>query len=127
MNEKLQSTYGQVTGLGSAKEGTTHWLVQRISAVALIPLSLWFVISVANMENYTHHDVLIWLSRPITTILMLLYIPTALYHGYLGIKVILEDYVHNEGTKIGCIIAAKFIFIPAGVMAVWAILKVSFS
>ena len=119
-----RSPLGQARGLGSAKDGTHHFWVQRVSAVALIPLTLWLVFSLAKLPA-DFEAVRWWLHAPSVAIAMALFIATALYHSMLGVQVVIEDYVAAEGAKIFALIASKFAHALAGVAGVFAILKIA--
>lgn len=105
---------------------TNEWLAQRISAVALVLLTLWFGYSLFTLEDFTHVIVLTWLSQPLNTILMLLYVMTMIYHADLGMRVIIEDYISCLGLRLTCIILVKFVFAFTAVTGIWAILKVAY-
>jgi succinate dehydrogenase / fumarate reductase membrane anchor subunit len=122
----LRTPIGKVRGLGSAKEGTHHFWVQRVSAVALVPLVLWFVVSMICVTRGGRDDVLDWLSAPIPAILMLLLVIAGFYHLKLGIQVILEDYVHGEGAKLVTSLLNTFVCFAAGAVSVFAVLKIAF-
>jgi len=107
----LRSPLGRVRGLGSAKEGVQHWWVQRVTALALIPLSLWFVISVITMIGADRSEVVDWLSSPFSAALALLLIAATFWHAMLGVQVVIEDYVHSETMKIGSLLVAKAILL----------------
>lgn len=120
----LKSPLGNVLGLGSAKEGTEHWWQQRLSAVALIPLTLWFVFAMVSHASLDFATVTTWLSSPINAILMLLLVATLLYHSMLGVQVVVEDYVHGF-TKVVTLMVSKFVHIALVVAAVFAVLRIS--
>lgn len=123
----LKSPLGQVRGLGSAKNGTHHWWAQRVTAVALVPLTLWFVYSISTMAGAGHDAVSAWLGQPFNAIVMLLLIAATFHHLQLGIQVVLEDYIHNEGAKIVLLLAVKLGSIALAVAGSFAVLKVAFS
>ena len=111
----LRTPLGKVKGLGSAKNGTHHWWMQRVTAIALIPLVIWFVLNVIKAST-SHHKFVDVLSSPFNSIVMVLFISVALYHGALGFRVIVEDYVHCKCKKHFLIILANFftVFTVAG-------------
>ena len=90
----------RVRGLGSAKNGTHHWWIQRVTAVALVPLTLWFAVSIIKMTGAAHSDAIAWVSRPFNAIMLLMLIIATFHHMQLGLQVVIEDYIHSEGTKI---------------------------
>lgn len=115
----------QVRGLGSAKEGTHHWWLQRLTAVALVPLSIWFVASLVSMSDADYASVVTWVRSPVVTVLLLCLIWALFHHAQLGVQVVLEDYVHAEWLKVASIVALKFASILLGLASAIAVLKVS--
>jgi succinate dehydrogenase / fumarate reductase membrane anchor subunit len=122
----LRSTLGRVRGLGSAKEGVDHWWAQRTTAVALVPLSLWFVAGVIALAGADYATTVSWFKSPLNATLMILLIVATFYHAALGLQVVLEDYVHHEGQKIASIMAVKGLALLLGLLAVIAVLKLAF-
>jgi succinate dehydrogenase / fumarate reductase membrane anchor subunit len=123
----LRSPLGHARGLGSAKDGTHHFWVQRVSAVALIPLALWFVFSVANLKNASYEQVHWWVSYPAVAVTLVLFIASALYHSMLGVQVVIEDYVGNEGMKIAALLFSKFFHFVVAAASIFAVLKIALS
>lgn len=123
--KKFRTPLNQVRGLGSAKDGTHHWWLQRLTAVALVPLSIWFVASLISMSNADYFSVVAWLSSPLVTVLLLCLIWALFHHAQLGVQVVLEDYVHAEWLKIASIVAVKFAAVVLGLASAIAVLKVS--
>lgn len=121
-----RSPLGRARGYGSAKQGTHHFWVQRVSAVALIPLTLWLVFSLAHLPS-DYEAVRWWMHAPSVAIALTLFIATALYHSLLGVQVVIEDYVASEGSKIASLLASKFVHIAAAVAGIFAVLKVAFT
>lgn len=113
-------------GLGSAKVGTHHWWAQRVTAVALIPLSLWFVVAAAHLPGAGYEEIVAWITSPWNTILLIAWIIAAYYHAALGIQVILEDYVHTDWMKISGILAMKLFFAFLALASLFAIFRVVF-
>ncbi|WP_299395551.1 succinate dehydrogenase, hydrophobic membrane anchor protein [Pelagibius sp.] len=103
----LRSPLGKVRGLGSAKDGTGHWWAQRLSALALIPLTLWFCVAVVSLSGADHAAVAAWAGSPVVAGLLILLIAATFYHAYLGVQVVIEDYVHQEGLKIAGLLLVK--------------------
>jgi succinate dehydrogenase / fumarate reductase membrane anchor subunit len=120
----LQSPLGRVLGHGTAKEGTSHWWGQRVSAVALAMLGLWFAWTLATSPGFNHAEVVAEIGRPLNAILLLLLSVTMAYHSYLGIQVVIEDYVHSPGVKIAALVASRFAHIGLAAAAVFSILKI---
>ena len=121
-----RSTLGRVRGLGSAKEGVAHWWAQRTTALALVPLSLWFAASVIGLAGADYPAVVAWFKSPFNATLMILLIGATFYHAVLGLQVVLEDYVHHEGRKLASILIIKGLAGALGLLAVVAILKLAF-
>ena len=122
-----RSPLGHARGLGSAKEGTHHFWVQRVSAVALIPLTLWFVFSLARLPAGDYEAVRWWVAAPSVAVALILFIATATYHSMLGLQVVIEDYTTPEGTKVLVILLMKLAHAVIGVAGVFAVLKVALS
>jgi succinate dehydrogenase / fumarate reductase membrane anchor subunit len=120
----LRSPLGQVLGLGTAKDGTSHWWGQRMSAVALLILGLWFAWMLAITADFSHAAVVAEIGRPINSILLLLLSVTLAYHSYLGIQVVIEDYVHAPGIKLVALVFSRFAHVVLAAAAVFAILKI---
>ena len=121
----MRTDLGRVRGLGTAKEGVHHWWMQRLTAIALIPLTLWFIISIATLNNASYTETVNWLSIPLVSIFMILLVSATLYHALLGVQVVVEDYIHQEGFKFLLLIGLKFIFLVLGVAAIFSLLKIA--
>lgn len=122
----LITPLNRVLGLGSAKGGSEHWWVQRLTAVALIPLGLWLAWSLMRLQDFSYLVVSAWIGRPVTSILMILTVLTLTYHSKLGVQVVIEDYVSGKGSKVCTLVVSTFIHVVIAVAAVFAILKVAF-
>lgn len=121
----LRSPLGRVRGLGAAGEGVGHWWAQRLTALALIPLTLWFVGSVVAMTGAGYETVAAWIASPLVAGLLLLLIVATFYHSYLGLQVVIEDYVHHEGRKLALLMlvsAASIVLALIGVLSVLMLL-----
>ncbi len=121
-----RSPLARVRGLGSAKEGVGHWWAQRLTALALIPLSLWFVISVVAHSGADHEAMRDWVGSPLVAGLLILLIVSTFYHVYLGLQVVIEDYVHSEIVKIASLIAIKGLAILLAVVALLSVMSILF-
>lgn len=121
----MRSPLGKVRGLGSAKEGVAHWWAQRMTAVALVPLLIWFVASVCAMAGADYGAVREWVATPLVSILLVLMTVAAFHHAQLGLQVVLEDYVHTEWLKIASIAFVKFAAIALGVATIFSIVRIS--
>ena len=122
----FRTPLGRVRGLGSAKGGTHHWWMQRLTAVALVPLTVWFILSLITLSGADHATVAAWLASPLPAVLMILLIVATFHHLQLGLQVIIEDYVHGEGMRLACIIGVKLASFALAVAAGFAVLKVAF-
>jgi len=122
----FRTPLGRARGLGTAKQGTGHWLAQRITAVALIPLSLWFVMSVMIYMRADYVTVSIWLHSSVVSVLLVLLLGTLYYHAYLGLQMVIEDYVHDEWLKVSSLMLTKFICVLLAAAGIFAILRVAF-
>jgi succinate dehydrogenase / fumarate reductase membrane anchor subunit len=120
----LRSPLGRVLGQGSAG-GSHHWWVQRVGSVALVPLGLWFAISLLGLPNLGYDAVRAWLSHPVHAVLMLITIPLVAHHSWLGAQVVIEDYVHDNGNKVATMLAVQFLHVLAGAAAFFAVLRIS--
>jgi len=116
---------GRARGLGSAKEGAAHWWAERLTAVALIPLTVWFAAGVAANAGADHATVVAWLRSPASAVLMALFVAISFYHGQLAIQVVLDDYVHREPVKIAALIAVKLLALLFAATGVFAVLRVA--
>ena len=121
----LRTPLGRVRGLGSAKEGTAHWWAQRLTALALIPLVLWFVVSLIVMTGAGHEAVAEWLRDPVSAVLMLLLILAGFHHAQLGMQVVVEDYVHAEWLKFALVTGVRFAAVALGIGAAFSVLKIA--
>jgi succinate dehydrogenase / fumarate reductase membrane anchor subunit len=119
----LRSPLGRVLGLGTAKDGTAHWWSQRVSGAALAVLGLWFAISLATMSGFSHAEAVGFIGKPVNAVLLLLLSITMAYHSWLGVQVVIEDYVHGHGLKVLSLILSRFAHVLLAVAAIFAILK----
>jgi succinate dehydrogenase / fumarate reductase membrane anchor subunit len=122
----LRSPLARARGLGSAKEGVNHWWAQRVTAIALVPLALWFVISLLAAVGADHATVVNWIGHPVNTVLMVALLVAMFYHSYLGLQVVIEDYVHTEGVKLAALLIVKFLVILLGAACALAVLRIAF-
>jgi succinate dehydrogenase / fumarate reductase membrane anchor subunit len=122
----MRSWLGQARGLGSAKSGVAHWWTQRVTAVALVPLSLWFVFSVVAMGAIPRADALAWVHHPVNTVLMICLIVALFHHMQLGLQVVIEDYIHTEGTRVAVVLLMKAVTVLLGLAALISVLRLAF-
>jgi succinate dehydrogenase / fumarate reductase, membrane anchor subunit len=120
----LRTPLNRARGLGSAKEGVHHWWAQRLTAVALIPLAVWFAVSLVMLSGADYAAVQDWIGSPFVMVLLMLTIAIGLHHGQLGMQVVIEDYVHNDGLKLALIVGVRFVAVFFGLAATVAILRI---
>lgn len=123
----LRTPLGRVLGRGSARAGTGHWWSQRLTAVALVLLGAWFLVSVLLLPGFTHADVHEWLARPWNAVLMILLAATLAWHSSLGIQVVIEDYVHQPFARVASLILSKFVHVLLATGALFAVLDIAFT
>ena len=123
---QLQSSLGRVRGLGASKEGVGHWWAQRISAIALVPLSIWFVIVAIGLIGADHATFTAWIGNFGNALGMILLAVALFYHAYLGMQVVLEDYVSRHGTLVAALIAVKLLLFTLAASCVLAVVLVAF-
>lgn len=121
----LVTPLNRVLGLGSAKGGVEHWWVQRVSAAALVLLGLWFALSVAALDDPSYASVVAWIQAPATSVLLILTALTVSLHSHLGVRVVIEDYVDDRGTKVILLTLSTFVHVAIAVASVFAILKIA--
>lgn len=122
----MRTALGRVRGLGSAREGTDHFWRQRLTAVANVPLILFFVGLVVSLNGASYAEVRETLANPLVALLTILVLASALYHMKLGMQSIIEDYVHGEGLKVVLVMFNIFFPIVIGAVSLFALLKIAF-
>jgi succinate dehydrogenase / fumarate reductase membrane anchor subunit len=123
---RIRTPLARVRGLGSARSGTGHFWLQRLTAVANVPLVIGFVIIVASLLGRNHAAVVQILGSPFVAIVMLLFIVSVTTHMRIGMQVIIEDYVHDDIPKLACLMANTFFTVAIALASIYAILKLSF-
>lgn len=124
--QRMRSPLSRAMGLGSAKEGVEQWWMARVSAVALIPLTSWFVASIIAHTDSDYVTFIVWLRMPLVSILMVLLLIALFYHTALGLQVVIEDYVHS-GAKFGALIAVRLGCVALAVTGILATMRIAFS
>lgn len=122
----MRSPLGRARGFGSAQSGVGHWWMQRLTAVALVPLSLWFVAAMLTMLFVPRAVVVHWVANPINTVLLLCLIFSVFYHMQLGLRVVIEDYTHGEGRKLAAILIMNAVTLLLALGAFVSVLKMAF-
>jgi succinate dehydrogenase / fumarate reductase membrane anchor subunit len=125
-SRSLRSPLGRARGLGSAKEGLHHWWMQRLTSIALIPLVVWFVVSLIGLRQADWEQYTLWISNPINATVMILFLGVTFHHAQAGMQVVLEDYVSSHGTRIASIIAVKFLCYALAALSIVSVLIVAF-
>jgi succinate dehydrogenase / fumarate reductase membrane anchor subunit len=120
-----RSYLGRAKGLGAAGSGVHHWWAERVTSVALIPLTLWFVFSVVAMAGHSQPQIAQWVSHPLVATLLIALILASFHHTQLGLQVVLEDYVHEEGQRLIAILVMKGVVYLLGLLALLAVLKLA--
>jgi len=122
--EILRSPLGRARGLGSAHTGFHHWWIERIEAVALVPLTIWFICALLRLIGASHRAVTDWLSSPVSAVLMLLMIVMTFHHLSLGLQSVLDDYVHKPIVKLWSVLALKGSCVVLALLCIVSVLKI---
>jgi succinate dehydrogenase / fumarate reductase, membrane anchor subunit len=122
----LMTPLNRVLGLGTAKGAAEHWWLQRLTAVALLPLGLWFAAALLLLPGFDYGSVVTWVRRPVTSILLILMVLAVGYHSSLGVQVVVEDYIPSKGLKAATLIASTLAHVGLTIAAVFAVLKIAF-
>lgn len=121
-----RSQLSRAQGLGSAKSGLHHWWAQRVTAIALLPLSLYFVASVLTLAGASRADMAAFMAEPWNTVLYLCLIAALFYHLSLGLQVVIEDYVHSESTRMASLLLVKGAIVFCALASAVSVLKLAF-
>lgn len=124
---QMRSPLGRVLGLGSAREGVEHWWRQRTTALLLVPLTLWFVITAIGLIGADRAAIAAWMHNPMAAVFMVLLIVATFYHAALGLQVVIEDYVHGEAARITTLLVMRLLCILFVLRGVLAVLKLAFA
>ena len=122
----MRSPLGRVLGTGAAHDGVRHWWMQRLTSIALVPLTVWFVVSLLTLPSLGYGTVLAWMSQSWTALLLILLVLTAAWHSQLGVRVVVEDYVHGAGARTLTLVLIGFAHVLLAATGVFAILRVAF-
>ena len=123
----LRTPLRRALGTGSAHSGTGHWWAQRVTAAALVPLTLWFAVSLWLLPDLAYPTLRGWLAAPVSGFLAMLLVAVLAYHAELGASVIVEDYVHTPGTRLSLLLGLRGLFLVAAGLAVFSILRIAFA
>ena len=122
----LRSPLGRVLGHGAAHDGVRHWWHQRLSSIALVPLTVWFVVSLLTLPSLGHATLVAWMSQSSTALLLILLVLSAAWHSQLGVRVVVEDYLHTPGARTLALVVLGFVHALLAAAGVFAVLKVAF-
>ena len=124
---QMRSHLGRVRGLGSSNNGVQHWWMQRLSGIALVPLSLWFVFSVIGLLiNADLATVTNWVGRHYNPVLLILFVICMFHHAQLGLQVVIEDYTRSESTKVTLLVSVKLAALLLGTCSIFAVIRLTF-
>ena len=122
-----RSDLARVRGLGSAREGVAHWWAQRVTAVLMVPLLVWFVAALLAHTGADRAAVVAWLGHPVSYGLMVVLLGAVFWHAALGLQVVIEDYCHGEASKLALLLVAKAACLAVFVAGFVALTKIAFS
>ena len=123
--ERIQTPIAKAKGLGSAHHGVHHWMMQRVTALANIPLVIWFVYSVMHLRGATHEQFTSWMAEPVNAVLSILLIISVFYHAVLGAQVIVEDYISCKAFRMVKLIGQKLFFTALAVLCIFSVLTIA--
>lgn len=121
------TSIGRVRGLGSAKSGVHHWVLQRFTAVGNLFLVLWLIFSVVQLPGLDYGSVTAWLAQPLVAVPMMLMLVSVFWHFKLGLQVLIEDYVHDDGLKFFALLLLNFYAFGAAALGIFSIAKIAFT
>ena len=119
----MRSQLGRARGLGSAKSGVGHWWAERVTSIALVPLTLWFIAAVYGLIGAGQAEVAGWLGNPLNLTLMILLIVITFHHMQLGLQVVIEDYIHKDATRFALLLLNKGAALALGLVCVVSVLR----
>jgi succinate dehydrogenase / fumarate reductase membrane anchor subunit len=118
---------GRARGLGSAKHGALHWVSERVTAIALVPLVIWLVYGVIRLAAGDYGFAVAWVKDPLNATLLVLTLVVSFWHMHAGLRVVVEDYIHKAFSKSALLLLNLFVCTLSGALAVFSILKVALS
>jgi succinate dehydrogenase / fumarate reductase membrane anchor subunit len=119
----MRSPLGRARGLGTAKAGAAHWWAQRLTSIALLPLTVWFLCAAVGMIGATRDDVVFWMAGPLTIVLMIALVIATFHHLQLGLQIVIEDYVNNDLLRIGSIMLVKGLSLLLALACIVSVLR----
>ncbi len=125
MSESIRTPRAKIRGLGSAKEGAHHFIVQRVSAIALVFLVPWFMISLLCAVRGGYGDATAWIANPLNAVLIILTVGASLYHMRVGLQVVIEDYILRPATRMSLLMLNTFVCVALFATAAFAVLKIA--
>jgi succinate dehydrogenase / fumarate reductase membrane anchor subunit len=123
----MRTSLGRVRGLGSARSGAIHWWHERLTSVSTLILLVWFFVSLLRMPDFSYATLTQWLATPLAAVPMLLLIVSVFWHLASGLRVVVEDYVHEEGGKLFWLVAINFLSLFAAGLSIFAVLRIAFA
>jgi succinate dehydrogenase / fumarate reductase, membrane anchor subunit len=123
---RMKTPLGRVRGLGSARSGAIHWWHERLTSVSTLILLVWFFVSLFRLPDLSYATVTQWLATPLAAVPMLLLIVSVFWHLAGGLRVVVEDYVHEEGGKLFWLVAINFLSLFAAALSIFAVLRIAF-
>ena len=123
----MRSPLRRARGLGSSRDGFEQWWMQRVTAVVLLPLTLWFVTSLIALTGSDYNTLIAWLKAPFVTIFMVLLLIALCHHMGLGLRVVVEDYVHSDWAKIPAVVTIRCACFALAVVGIFATLRIAFA
>lgn len=120
--QQMRSPVARAAGLGSARAGVGHWWLERVTAIALVPLTLWFAASLIMLSGKDYASVVSWMRSPAVALLMISMLISLFLHLALGLRVVIEDYIHT-GAKFAALITVRFVCFVLCVAGILATLR----
>ncbi len=121
----LRTPLGRVRGSGAARSGSHHWWMQRVTSIALLPLTVWFILSLATSAGMTHEQARAWIGHPLNAVLLLAMIGLTFHHVAAGLQVVIEDYIRGDAVRIAALLAVKGASWLLGLAAALAVLRIA--
>ena len=125
VSRSFRSALAQARGLGSAKTGTHHWWMLRVTAIALVPLTIWFVASLIRLDGANYEEFVAWLSTPVNAAIMIMFLLIAFYHSQLGLQMVIEDWVPNRALRTVGVIGTNLACLGFGILSVLSVIIIA--